>query len=886
MGWSRFLRRRHWDEVRTREIEAYLEIETEENMARGMPFEQARQAAHGKLGNPTLIREEIYQMNSIKVFEIVYQHLRHALRTLGKSPTFTITVLATLSLCIGANTAIYTIVDALFLKPLPYPDASRLVLLSSVFSKGGAFAVNTSQDGFQWELVRDHASLLDSAVYSGASGVNLVAAGRVEYVIDQRVSANYFHVLGIEPFIGREFTRQEDVPNGPPLAILSYGLWQRVFQGDSTIVGRTIDLRGSPYMVVGIASPDFRSLPAGVGDIGTSAPPDIWTPLQPTHSGEGSGDNYGVVGRLKPRVTVAQAGGQLNSIMQDYFARKHFPTGTSAEEQALPLKNGLTHDIRSSVYLMWGAVLLVLIIGCVNIAGILLARSATRSREIATRMSLGAGRARVIGELFAESVLLSLFGGMLGLAVGYGVLEGLTRLNPDQFNMFGPVRLDFRVMAIMLAVSFATSILFGLFPAFEATTVDLRSALAEAGRGSSGSRRQWKRQILVFAEVTLGVVLVMAAGLLVRTFSILVNASPGFDPNHVITATASLQDARYATSAAGARLFRESLERIRLIPGVESAAVALTPPYARALNDGVQIVGSSKSGVANCTYATPGMFETLRMHLLRGRFFTNADNANADRVAIVNESFVKRYLGDRANPLGRPIQLENEIWQIVGIVKDVQVKMGWGGLGPIDRFAGVFVPVDQFPDGMFAMANVWFSPVWIVRTHGDIPSLPESMRHALEAVDPKLPFSSFQSISGVRAASLKEQSYRATIFSAVAILALLMAALGLYGLIAYSVAQRTREMGIRLALGATPRQVVRAAALPGITLALAGTACGVVLALFSMRVLKGLIWGITGTDPLTFGLVGILLVIVATISSALPALRLTRLDPAQTLRNG
>ncbi len=885
MSWSRFFRRTHWDEVRAREIETYLEIETEENMARGMPLEQARQAAHCKLGNPTLIREEIYQMNSVKVFESLYQDMRHALRTLAKSPTFTITVLATLSLCIGANTAIYTIVDALFFKPLPYPDPSRLVLLSTVFSKGGAFDVDTSQDGFQWELVRDHASLLDSAVYSGAAGVNLVAAGRVEYVIDQRVSANYFHVLGIEPLIGREFTRQEDVPNGPPLAILSYGLWQRVFHRNPTIVGRTIDLRGSPYTVAGIVPPGFRSLPAGVGDIGTSAPPDVWTPLRPTHSGEGSGDNYGVIGRLKPGVTAAQAKAQLNSIMHDYFARKHFPTGMSAEEQALPLQNGLTHDLRSSVHLMWGAVLLVLIIGCVNIAGILLARSATRSREIATRMALGAGRARVISQLFAEALLLAVLGGMLGLAVGYGALEGLIRLNPDEFNIFGPVHLDLRVMAIMLAISLATSILFGLFPAFEATTVDLRSALVEAGRASAGSRRQWKRQLLVFAEVTLGVVLVVAAGLLVRTFTILVNASPGFDPNHVITATASLQDERYATAAAGARLFRESLEHIRQIPGVQFAAVALTPPYARALNDGVQIVESSKGGVTNFTYATPGLFETLRMHLLRGRLFTDADNASAARVAVVNESFVKRYLRDQPDPLGRPIQIENKTWQIIGVVNNVQVKMGWGGAGPVDQFAGVYVPVDQFPDGIFAMANVWFSPVWIVRTRGDIPSLPESMRHALQSVDPRLPFSSFQGMFEFRAASLKQQRYQATIFSALGTLALLLTALGVYGLIAHSVAQRTREMGIRLALGATPRQVVRAAALPGITLSLAGIGCGVVLALFATRLLKGLIWGITGTDPLTFSSVAILLILVATVSSALPALRLTRLDPAQTLRD-
>src|SRR5579884_32089 len=631
------------------ELQFHLDAAIEAYIAEGLPPAEARRRALVDFGAIELAKDEVRDLRPLHWLEVIGRDLRYAVRQLRKNPTFTMTVLATLSLCIGANTAIYTIVDALFFKPLPYPDPSRLVLLSTVFSKGGAFDVDTSQDGFQWELVRDHASLVDSAVYSGAAGVNLVAAGRVEYVIDQRVSANYFHVLGIEPLIGREFTRQEDVPNGPRLAILSYGLWQRVFHGDSTIVGRTIDLRGTPYTVTGIMPPGFRSLPAGVGDIGTDAPPDVWTPLHPTHSGEGSGDNYGVVGRLKPGVTAAQAKGQLNSILHDYFARKHH-RGMAAEEEAIPLQNGLTYDLRSGVHLMWGAALLVLVIGCVNIAGLMLARSATRSREIGTRMALGAGRVRVISELFAEALLLAMLGGTLGLAVGYGALEGLISLNPNEFNMFGPVHLGLRVIAIMVTISIATSILFGLFPAFEATTVDLRSALAEAGRGSTGSRRQWKRQLLVFAEVTLGVVLVVAAGLLVRTFSILVNASPGFDPNHVITATASLQDARYATAAAGARLFRESLERVRQIPGVESAAVALTPPYARALNEGVQIVGTDKSGPTNFTYATPGLFETLRMHLLQGRLFTEADNADGARVAVVNESFVKRYLRDEPNP--------------------------------------------------------------------------------------------------------------------------------------------------------------------------------------------------------------------------------------------
>jgi predicted permease len=867
-----------------REMRFHLDEATQAYIEQGVPHDEARRRALIDFGAVELAKDEMRDLHPLHWMEEVVRDLCYAGRQLRKSPTFTITVLLTLALCIGANTAIYTIVDALFFKPLPYPDPSHLVLLSTVFRKGGAFDVDTSQDGFQWELVRDHASLLDSAVYSGAAGVNLVASGRVEYVIDQRVSANYFHVLGIEPIIGREFTRQEDVPHGPPLTILSYGLWQRLFHGDSTIIGHTIDLRGSPYTVVGVMPPGFRSLPAGIGDIGTNVPPDVWTPLHPTHSGEGSGDNYGVIGRLKPGVTPAQANSQLKSIMHDYFARKNFG-GMSAEEGAIPLQIGLTYDLRSSVHLIWVAVLLVLVIGCVNIAGLMLARSATGSREIATRMALGASRARVISQLFAEAVLLAVLGGMLGVAVGCGALEALIRLNPYEFNLFGPAQLDWRVIAIMLTVSIATSILFGLFPAFETTAVDLRSALAEAGRGNIGSRRQWKRQLLVFAEVVLGVVLVVAAGLLVRTFAILVNANPGFDPSHVIAATASLQDARYETSATGARLFRESLKRIRQIPGVQSAAVALTPPYARALNDGVQIVGSSKRGITNFSYATPGLFETLRIHLLRGRLFTGTDNADAAPVAVVNESFVKQYLREKADPLGSSIRIENKVWQIIGVVNDVQVKMGWGGRGPIDRFAGVFVPVDQFPNGLFKMANVWFSPVWIVRTHGEIPSLSQSMQRAIQAIDPRLPFSSFQSISAFRGASLKQQRYQALLFSAFAGLAILLCALGVYGLIAQSVVQRTREFGIRLALGATTRNIVRAAVLPGVKLCAAGIACGIVLSLFATKLLKSLIWGVATTDATTFVTVSLLLIAVALLTSLIPALRLLKLDPAQTLRD-
>jgi predicted permease len=810
----------------------------------------------------------------------ILHDLRYAARQLRKSPAFTLTVLLTLGLCLGANTAVYTVIDRLFFRALPYPDPGRLVMIVRAFTKDGAAGIETSQTGQIWELARDQATVLDSAVYGGSSGVNLFAAGHVEYVQQQRVSANFFHVLGTPPLLGREFSREEDVPGGPALLVLSYGLWKRDFQGDPGVVGRTVDLRGAPYTVTGVMPEGFR----------TTEPIDVWTPLRPTTAGEGSGTNYGVIARLKPGVTFAEANGQLKAITHSAVARMGLPRDVSLEHRAIPLQTGFTADIRSRMNLLWWAVGLVLIIGCVNIAGILLARSVTRSREIATRMAIGASRARIVAQLLAEALLLALGGGLLGLLIGQFALDELVSLNPEQFAMWGPVRLDFRVMGILLVVSLATSILFGLFPAWEATAVELRSGLNETGRGSAGGRRQWKRQILVFAEVALAVMLVVAAGLLIRTFSKLVNANPGFNPDSVLTASVSLQDARYRTTAAGDRLFHESLQRIRQIPGVESAGVALSVPYARPLNMNVeQVSGRPVDGnrsITNFVYATPGMFEALQMPLLRGRVFTDGDNATAAPVLVVNQAFVSRFLANTTEPLGTFLKIANVQYRVIGVVRTVQQQNAWGNeWGPIDALAQVYVPAAQMPDEFFSGVHIWLSPSWIVRTHGDIAHLPEQMRQALLSVDPRLPFSSFHTFKEIRGKALNDQSYFATLFRDLALLALLLAALGVYGLVAQSVAQRTREMGIRLALGATTRDVVRSAAIPGIVLALGGTATGIVLALFATRLLKSLLWGVTTTDPTTFATVGLLLVAVAGVASLIPALRLTRLDPAQTLRN-
>jgi predicted permease len=810
----------------------------------------------------------------------LWNNFRYAARQLAKTPAFTITVLATLGLCIGANTAIYSVVDAVFFRPLPYPDPDRLVMIARVYRHNGASGISSGQTGKVWELVRDHAPFLNTAVYGSNGGVNLFAAGRVEYVQQQRVSANFFNVLGVAPLIGREFTSQEDVPGGPSLTILSHATWQHLFRGDPSIIGRTVDLRGAPYTVIGIMPRAFRS----------DAPADLWTPLQPSMSGEGSGTNYAIIARLKPGVTFAQANGQLNSIMRPVIDEMHLPRGVSLEERAVPLQVGRTVDLRSKLSLMWGAVGLVLVIGCINVAGILLARSVPRSREIATRMALGAGRSAVIGQLFTEAVLLAAGGAVIGLVVGQLATTALIRLSSGQFDLSNPVQLDFRVLAVMLAISLATSILFGLFPAIEATSIDLRSTLAEGGRSGAGSRRQWKRQALVFAEVALGVVLVIGAGLLIRTLAHFMNLNPGFNPKNLMTASLSLQDARYKTTAAGTRLFRDSLARIREIPGVESAAVMLSLPYERALNTNIQNISGrpipSDASFTNFIYGTPETFTTLQMPLLRGRGFRDSDRADSLKVTLVNQAFIKYYLATGQDPLGRQIQLMGgSTYQIIGVVADVPQQNGWGESSPIAALPQMYVPADQMSNDSFQAVHTWFSPSWVVRTRGTVPGLSNAMRRALEAADPRLPFSAFHSMSEVRGQSLNQQRYQATLFSALAGLAILLAALGVYGLIAQSVAQRTREMGIRMALGASVGSVIKTAVAPGIFLSMAGIAAGLILALFATRLLKNLIWGVTATDPITFLSVALLLIAVAALSSALPALRLTRLDPAHTLRD-
>jgi predicted permease len=853
------------------EMDSHMERYAADLVAGGVEPGEARRRARMEFGSTAAAAEECREAVGLRWPDELARDLRYATRVLRKSPTFTAAAVATLALCIGANTAIFSVVDAVLLRPLPYPQPERLAAIARHWQNKGATGDDTPQTGRIWEAVRDGATYVDCAVLSdGSMGVNFAAGGKVEYVKQQRVSAGFFRVLGIAPLIGREFSADEDRPGGPAVTVLSYALWKRVFLGNPAVAGQAVTLRGEPYTIVGVMPASFQS----------STPADLWTPLRPTPTGEGGGYNYAMVGRLRPGATWAQADAQIEAVGAPVL---HENREASVRLHLISFQSGLTEDLRRPLLILWAAVGLVLLIGCVNIAGLLLARAAGRTRELATRMALGSGRAALVRQLLAESLVLGLCGGAAGAFLGWLGVQGLKALAQDSLNVWQIVELNWRVLAATGCASILAGVLFGLYPALVASRLEIRAALSEAGRGVAGGRNPWPRRVLVASEVALGVVLLVGAGLLIRTFAHLQGLDPGFDAENVITAQLSLQDARYATNQRVNQLFDKSLARIRGLPGVESAAVTLSLPYERALNTGFKRLDGphvdTESQIANMFYVTPEFFRVLRIPLLRGRVFTSADRSTTAPVVVVSDAFVKMYLGGD-QPLGRHLDLG----EIVGVVGDVQQQSGWGDGTPLAPMPDIYVPSTQVEDKFVLLVHTWFSPSWIVRSSGPAQGTIAGMQRALQAVDPQLPFAGFHSMEDVRYRALAQERFQAALLGALAGLALLLAAVGIYGLIANSVAERTRELGIRLALGATVPQAMGAVALPGVALALAGVVVGSVLAGFTSQLLRHLVWGVRPGDPVTFVAVGVGLLGVAAAASFLPALRVTRLNPAETLR--
>jgi predicted permease len=801
------------------------------------------------------------------------QDLKFALRQLGRKPGFTVAVIVTLSLAIGANTAIFSIVNALMLENLPYPHPERMGTIFRHQEGKNPYDGPHDIDGKQWELLRDNVPSLISAVSGSITGVNLQAGRRAAYVQDAGVSAHYLDVLGIRLAAGRNFTAAEDTPHGPNAAILSYSVWRNLFGSDRNLVGQAIHLRGELYTVVGI-------LPQGAT---TPLDADVYTPLEPSTQGEGSGTNFGVITRLRDGATWQQADAEINRAWAGEarsLANQNDATRVSFYSRSL--QQGETATLRPQVLALMLAAGLILLIACANLAGLTLVRMQRRAPELATRLALGASRWQVERQLWVENLVLAVAGGAAGVGVGFAALRGLLALLPVGFLPVAAVPLDGRVLAFTLLVSLFTSVLFGMLPALATRRIDLRSAMAS--RSAASTERLRLRQVLIAGEVALTLVLLAGSGLLIRTLAHLEMLPPGFVPQGVMTAKASLTDVRFSNPAAFRNLLEESTAAMLRIPGVKSAAVGLTVPFERTLNDAVTLADGKEAGQQVGTdyiYVTPGYFETLEIPLLAGRTFTSSDGPNAQPVAIVNRSFVEKFYHG-ANAIGRT--LDKGI-VIVGVVGDVQLSSGLDPVAPLQTEETMYVPASQMTNPQFlALVHTFLQPSWIVRTSGPVEGLTGQMQRALSNVDPGLPFSGFYRMSDLEARTLSTQRIQVALLGAMAGLALLMSAVGIFALVASVVAHRTREIGIRIALGSPLRRAMLHVGAPGVLASAYGVVAGLALCAGALRVLRTVLYGVNIYDGPTLLAVVAVFAVVTLLATVFPTLRVARIAPATTLR--
>jgi len=804
------------------------------------------------------------------------QNLKFAARQLWRNPGFTVTVILTLALSIGANTAIFSMVNALMLKSLPYSHPERIGTIYTRVTGARASDERHKLNGEQWELLRDNVPSLISAVSSrGTSGVNLQAGSQVQYLHAGRISAHYLDVLAVHPVAGRNFSDVEDRAHGPKAAILSYSLWRNTFGSNLNILGQAIRLNSEPYTVIGVL-PDGATTPLNA---------DLFTALQPSREGEGGGTNFEDITRLRDGATWQQADAEIGrawSLRTQRYELNNNP-GAQVTYYSVPLQKGQTAALGPQVLTLMLAAGFILLIACANLAGLTLVRMLRRAPEVRTRLALGASRWQILKQLWVENLLLALVGGTAGVAVGFAALRGLLLLLPEHFLPVASVPLDSRVLAFTLFISLLTSVFFGMLPALQTRKYDLRSAIAS--RAAAGGDRLRLRQALIVSEVALTVVLLAASGLLIRTLIHLQTLPSGFNSTGVMTARASLGDARYHDPAAFRKLLSESTSAMRQIPGVQHAAAGLSLPYERALINGALAIGDGKeAGQAVETdevYITPGYFEALQIPVLLGRAFTERDGPDAQHVAIVNQAFARKVFHG-ANPVGRYVDKNTTI---VGVVEDVAVAPGLDAAAPLTGEAAMYIPAAQVDARLLSLVHVFFQPSWIVRTAGPVEGLTARMQRALASADPSLPFSGFYSMRDLLAKSLTTQRVEVALLSAMAALALLLSTVGIFALVANIVAQKTREIGIRIALGSTIPQAMVQIGAPGVRASVLGIILGLILCAGALRAMHSVLYGIGVYDVPTILTVVLLLASVTLLATTVPTLRIAGIDPAKTLRD-
>jgi putative ABC transport system permease protein len=824
-------------------------------------------------------------MNIHQFFEVLWQDIRYAGRMLRRSPGFTATAIAALALGIGANTAIFTVVNTVLLQPLAYPEPDRLVQLELSSPQGNGNITSIPK----FMIWREQTQVFqDVAAYDfGGPGVNLTGGDRPEQLKGIHVSEAFFRLFGARVAAGRTFSVEEDRPGGAPVTVITGGLWRRRFGADPNLVGKSIDLGGEPFTVVGILDQAFRSDP----------PADIYLPLKGDPNSTDQAHYLRAAARLKPGVTLDQAKAAMK-LAADQFTKKFSAAllGPQNSFTAEPLRDTVVGDVRKALLVLLGAVSFVLLIACANVANLLLARATIRKREIAIRASIGAGRGRLIRQLLTESVMLSLAGGVLGLGLGYLGVRGLLTINPGNIPRIGEhgseVMLDWRVLAFTLGVSVLTGVLFGLIPAFNASRTDLNVTLKESGsRSGSGLRQNKARSILVVTEMALALVLLVGAALLIRTFGVLRSVDPGFDARNVLTMQMSLTGERFAKAAGVDQLVREAQRRIEALPGVTVFASTCCLPLEGGFGlpftiEGRPLTDSPYHGGGSWRTVSPRYFDVFKIPLLRGRMFTDRDDGAAARVVLINEGLAKQFwpksdaVGQRIT-IGKGVgpEFEEPPREIVGIVGDVRN----GGLNnkpdPI-----MYVPVAQVTDGITKLNNGIVPITWTVRTNVEPHSIGKQIQDELRVASGGLPVAHVRSMEEVRGESTSRSDFNMTLLAIFAGVALLLAAIGIYGLMAYSVQQRTQEIGIRMALGASAQDVRKMVVVQGMALALAGVVLGVAAAFGLTRLLTSLLYGVTPRDPIAMTSVATLLTGVAFAATYLPARRASRVDPVVSLR--
>ena len=877
------LRRRQFDADLDEEMHLHRELRMQDEIGRGLSPEEAHYAARRRFGNELMLREDSRNMWGWNWLENLFQDVRYGLRMLARNPGFTVVAMVTLALGIGANTAIFSVINGLFLHPPGVVHPERVVALRVRYTKLGLNNIVVSAPDYA--QVRNSKRIFASAALEDTADFNYAAREWPERLQGAVVSWEWFDVFGAKPLLGRVFTPEEDQPKANHEVVLAYTAWQRWFGGDKSVVGRTIQLNEQPYRVIGVMGPEFHWPNPQI---------DLWAPvgLAPAEFAPDNtfNEGYFAVARLQPGVSLAQASAYVDLLSRRVIDN---PVSTYAKDSQwsmflMPLTEFVFGDLRTPVLILAVAVAFVLLIACANIAGLLLAKAAGRSKELAVRAALGASRGRLIVQTLSENTVLGLGGVLAGLLIAYLGTCALLRAAPPSLTTGVSFSVDGYVLLFTASLGLLAVLITGSVPAWHLARVDPHDALHESGRSSTGSReRQQFRSLLVAGELALGLVLLAGTGLLLRSLARIAEVSPGFQPHGVVTAGLSLPAQRYNSPEKQLAFFRGVLDNLSRQPGVNSAGAGFPLPFAGGnasasfrIED--RPVGPGDPGPhGDVRYVTPGYFTALGIPLLEGRIFTDDDRRGSQAVAVIDENLAREYW-PKEDPIGKRIQRNSrDPWSIiVGVVRHIRFNQLAGeessSMGSQTSSKGVY----YFP---IYQAEAPYSFL-IARSRGNSEVLAAAIRQAVHDTDPSQPVSDMKSMDARIAESLGTQRFAANLVAVFAALAIVLAAVGFYGLISYNVARRTNEIGIRMAMGAARSDVLRMVLRQGAKLALVGAVAGIIVGMILMRAMQSVLYGVSAVDPVSFAGAAVLLMLAALLACYLPARRATKVDPMVALR--